>query len=73
MPHELIGNPERWRDIERWRMYEPIKNTKSRGQPSPPDTTDTVDNESVELYGIAHHIPKPTPKRKKRNLRWEKY
>lgn len=72
VPHELIGNPDRWREITK------ILN------PTDKDGTDVPERaeyfaEDEELYGAAYHLPSKKqalsvrPKTKRKTKRWEKY
>lgn len=75
-PRELIGNPDRWRDITQW-----MNAAEADTPPSASIDSEKGDNDvrGNELYGMAYHLPpakkqkKTTRSRSRRTLEWEKY
>lgn len=76
IPHELIGNPGRWREITQW-MSKEDQHTLRRRQPSPPEHSEAINDENA-LYSSAYHLPykrqKSSPlKNRKKRKQWERY
>lgn len=76
IPHELIGNPGRWREITQW-MSKEDQHTLRRRQPSPPEHPETINDENA-LFSSAYHLPyerqKSSPlKTRKKRKQLERY
>ncbi|KAJ8050170.1 hypothetical protein HOLleu_03266 [Holothuria leucospilota] len=73
VPHELIGNPDRWQEMTK------LLNPEDKDRPDLPELPESLPDDE-ELYGAAFHLPSKKqktlsvrPKTRKKTTRWEKY
>ncbi|KAJ8020518.1 hypothetical protein HOLleu_40128 [Holothuria leucospilota] len=73
VPHELIGNPDRWQEMTK------LLNPTDSDITDLPDLPESLPDDE-ELYGAAYHLPSKKqktlsvrPKTRKKAIRWEKY
>ncbi|KAJ8048959.1 hypothetical protein HOLleu_01482 [Holothuria leucospilota] len=73
VPHELIGNPDRWQEMTK------LLNPADSEITDLPELPESLPDDE-ELYGAAYHLPSKKqktlsvrPKTRKKAIRWEKY
>ncbi|KAJ8042582.1 hypothetical protein HOLleu_09367 [Holothuria leucospilota] len=76
LPRELVGNPDRWKEMTRWLEDPTPEIDSSTKSPEVGGATRFLKDEY--LYGTAHHLPPPNTTRSRRKqpkakLTWEKY